>query len=254
MRRLHVTGCHRSGTTLIFELIKNCYQHDAHCEHESSVFNPPEAPLAEIYFTKKPSDITHLKQILSADNNLYVIYIRRDPRDVITSIHPSRPEVYFSSFERWLRYQRAADNLSGHNRFIELEYEQLIQDPSGVQQTIEQQIPWLVRTGGFEDFGQQASVSEAAQISLGGVRQIESERKFRWQDHLPRISFQLQQYPAMPDVLIQYGYEQDNNWLECLQDVEPVVQQYGESIPGPMRKLETQVRYWLKSRRYIRSL
>ncbi|MBD3646464.1 MAG: sulfotransferase [Pseudomonadales bacterium] len=151
MKRLHVVGCHRSGTTLLFELLTTCFDHDGRCEHEQSIFNPLELPVADdgLYLSKKPSDTTHIHRIFHADPDLHLIYMLRDPRAVITSIHPSRGDVYFSSFERWQRYERAAAPLKDHPRFMEVRFEDLVSQPDTVQSRIEARFPFLQRRHGF---------------------------------------------------------------------------------------------------------
>ena len=125
MKRLHIVGCHRSGTTLMFELLTTCIKHQARCSHEQTIFNPIK-PVQGLYVGKKPSDITHIEKIFLADPDLYIVYMLRDPRAVITSIHPSKSERYFTSFERWQRYEVAANRLKQHPRFIQISYEELV--------------------------------------------------------------------------------------------------------------------------------
>lgn len=251
MRRLHITGCRRSGTTLLFEMLATCFAHDDHCEHEQSIYVPIAEKPGQLYFSKKPSDITHIHKIFHQDPELYLIYIRRDPRAVITSIHPTKADIYYASFERWQRYERAVKPLIGHERFHLVSYEQLVKSPDEVQRALAQQFGFLEQKHLFSEFHEFANTSEKAQISLKGLRPISTDSLEAWRQHLPRIQFQLQQYPELVDTLIEYGYEPNDEWLKQLEDVKPRSQTYGENPPSIFKRWETDLRYQLKGRAYL---
>ena len=254
MKHLHVTGCRRSGTTLLFEMLATCFAHDAHCEHEQSVFEPLADLDASLYFSKKPSDITHVKRIFERNPNLFLIYVLRDPRAVITSIHPSRGDVYYASFERWLRYEKAARELLQHERFLLVRYEELVKAPDLVQEKIQTQFPFLEKRHPFSAFHEFAKSSKKAEISLKGLRPISPDSLNNWQNHLPRIRFQLDRYPDLKDVVREYGYETNDDWLNQLEGITPRPQQYGEVRPHLLKKLESDLRYLIKSLAYIRRI
>ena len=253
MRRLHVTGCRRSGTTLMFEMLVACFAHNGRSEHEESVFENP-LPIDEgLYISKKPSDITHIRRILEGDPELYVIYMLRDPRAVVTSIHPSRGDTYFASFERWARYERAALPLKAHPRFIEVHYETLVSSPDQVQAELQSRLPFLERRHVFSEFDRHARTSERAEISLRGLRPVSTDNIATWQEHLPRIKFQIERYPQLVTTLVDYGYEANDLWTRQLDDVSPLPQRYGERRPPVWQRLETDLRYFIKSRRYLKA-
>ena len=48
MRRIHIVGCGpRTGTTLMAELMGTCFDINASCQHEESVFALPDAAVRE---------------------------------------------------------------------------------------------------------------------------------------------------------------------------------------------------------------
>ncbi len=251
MKRLHVTGCRRSGTTLLFEMLATCFEHDDHCEHEQSIYVPVTDKPNQLYFSKKPSDITHIHKVFSADPELFLVYVRRDPRAVITSIHPSKADVYYASFERWVRYERAVQPLLDHPRFMLVSYEALVTHPDEVQSKICDKFSFLNQKHLFSEFHEHAQSSPKAQISLKGLRPISKTSLTSWQEHLPRIRFQLDRYPELKQTIKAYGYEEDDNWLNLLDGVSARSQQYGEKPPNWLKRQETNLRYWLKSRSYL---
>ncbi|MFP6809326.1 MAG: sulfotransferase [Pseudomonadales bacterium] len=250
MKRLHIVGCHRSGTTLLFELVTTCIKHDEHCQHERSIFKD-KTICNGLYISKKPSDITHIQKIFLRDPDLHIIYLLRDPRSVVTSIHPSKSDRYFSSFERWLRYEAAAAPLKSHPRFFQINYEALVSLPDDVQANLCQQFPFLEQSHLFSEFAEYAQTSKEAQISLKGLRPVSKANVENWRQHLPRLSFQLERYPVLAEKLIEYGYEQNKDWLHVLEGISPRSQVYGEKPASLWKQKETNLRYWIMSLSYL---
>ncbi|RLA55352.1 MAG: sulfotransferase family protein, partial [Gammaproteobacteria bacterium] len=131
MKRLHIVGCPRSGTTLLMELVSTCFASGGYCAHEKNIFEPLEVT-GDIYFTKQPNDIKQLRHIFHRDPQLYIIYMGRDPRAVITSKHRESPGQYFCNYRVWRECDSAARRYTGHPRFLQLRYEDLVTDPDAV--------------------------------------------------------------------------------------------------------------------------
>src|SRR5262245_1605368 len=143
-RRVHIVGCHRSGTTLLTQLMWYGFRFDARAEHEASLFDPIPHGIST-YLSKKPPDTVRINRVFARDPDLFVIAMVRDPRDVITSRHPRKPDVYFSSFWRWERYLRAIQAMQGHPRYVVLRYEELLANPDGTQEHIAREFSFLAR-------------------------------------------------------------------------------------------------------------
>lgn len=238
----------------MMELLWYGFQFSGRDEHETSVFEPIPADHT-LYLSKKPPDTLRIQRIFEADPDLHVIAMLRDPRAVITSTHPNRPDVYFSSYWRWQEYLHAVEPLRKHPRFLLVHYEQLVKDPTHVQRDLERRFPFLTRTREFIDFPAGANVPAGlATDSLNGVRNLDVSRITGWQKHLPRINSQLRDNPSMLTDLIDAGYETDDTWSESLKGVDHYSQTYKDEPPGKLRTFETRVRFWLKTRRYLRAL
>ena len=55
--------------------------------------------------------------------------------------------------------------------------------------------------------------------------------------------------------LVALGYEPDHAWQSCLEGVTPQRQDYRkDDAPHVFRDLETRLRFWWKTRRYLKSL
>ena len=251
--RVHVVGCYRSGTTLMMELLWYAYQFSGRCEHEAPLFR--EVPEGETrYLTKKPPDTIRIERAFLADERLWVIAMVRDPRAMATSRHAKFPDVYFSGFGRWLDYQAAIERLADHPRWLIVRYEDLLAEPQAVQAAIEARIPFLERRRDFERYPEGADVPDKASTSLGGARKIDPSRAAAWREHLPRIKDQLDKHPAVAGKLIELGYEPDDSWQACLAGVTPHRQKHKDEAPHLFKALEARLRYWVRTRRYLKSL
>ncbi|WP_133300596.1 sulfotransferase [Seongchinamella sediminis] len=252
MKRLHIVGCPRSGTTLLMELVSTCFASGGYCEHELSIFEPV-ADVADVYFSKQPNDIRQLRHIFHRDEQLYVIYMGRDPRAVITSKHRENPGQYFCNYRVWHECDQAAQRYETHPRFLRLRYEDLVSDADAVQRQIVQRFGFLRQLHPFSEFHLHSQPSAASQRAMNGLREVNRESLDKWRQHLPRVAQQLRDHPGLAADLQRLGYEPDRQWTAVLEGVEPVLYpcRYPERKPR-LKDWERDLRVYLKSRRYLR--
>jgi hypothetical protein len=130
MKRIHIVGCGpRSGTTLLTEMMTACFEIDIFTKHEDPIFKVPPKR-GEIYLTKCPKDILLIGPILKAMVDLTVIYMIRDPRDMVVSKHGEDPNNYWSSIKFWKTYTPYGKKLKNRNRFLTIKYEDLVSRPA----------------------------------------------------------------------------------------------------------------------------
>ncbi len=253
MKRLHIVGCPRSGTTLLMELITTCFDSSGFCDHETSIFNPPDISSGDLYISKQPNDIKQIHHIFPRDQNLHIIYLGRDPRAVITSKHRETPGQYFCNYRVWSECDRAAGRYEGEPRFLRLRYEDMVANPDQLQLAITSQFKFLNQKYRFSEYRQHASPSEQATRAMHGLREVDQRSLDKWREHLPRIAEQLARHPVLTDDLVRLGYEDDQQWLSLLQGVEPQVYpcRYPERRPV-LKEWERSLRVYFKSRRYLR--
>jgi hypothetical protein len=68
------------------------------------------------------------------------------------------------------------------------------------------------------------------------------------------VNGQLRDHPNMPNDLISTGYEADDGWTRMLEGVDYYTQDYKDQRAGFFRRLESNVRFWMKTRRYLKTL
>ena len=236
----------------MMELLWYSYAFSGRGEHETSLLEPVP-PGQTLYLTKKPPDTTRIIPAFLRDGETYLIAMLRDPRAVVTSRHSSRPDVYFASFQRWRTYAAAIERLADHPRCTVIRFESLITAPDAVQADIETRLPFLTRRRAFAEYPEGAAVPPLAEASLNGARPFDAARLDGWRRHLPRIKGQLEAHPDLTQSLIDFGYETDDAWTAELEGIAPYRQTYKETPPSPWRRWEANLRYRLKTRRYLRS-
>jgi len=253
VKRLHIVGCPRSGTTLLMELMCTCFASDGFCSHESSIFATPVTPEADLYFSKQPNDIRQLRHIFFNDPNLYIIYMGRDPRAVISSKHRENPDQYFCNYRVWRECDAAAQRYDGHPRFLRLRYEDLVGAPDQTQSSIARQFPFLQPRYRFTQYHQYAEPSADSERAMNGLREVNLDSLNKWRKHLPRIAEQLQRHPELANDLIRLDYEPDTQWTRELDSSAPITFpcRYPERRPL-LKDAERNIRVWLKSRTYLK--
>lgn len=221
MKRIHIVGCGpRSGTTLMAEMMIACFDIGLHTDHEDSIYRLPSRD-TEVFLTKKPGDVAVVEPALRITPNLYVIYMVRDPRDMIVSRHGKASDVYWSGLVFWKNYTPYGRRLQHHPRFITIRYEDLVTRPAEIQRELMARMPFLVKRADFSDYHLRSTPSARSLDALGGVRAISSAGIGNWRRHLPRIAGQLRIHGSISDDLVEYGYEKDDSWQRELDGVEP---------------------------------
>lgn len=220
-RHIHIVACSpRSGTTLLHEAMVTCFRIDRHYEHEIR-FHQVEAEIGEILVTKRPKDTMYMPAVLDDDPELYVIYVLRDPRDVICSRHGKNREQYYSNIRLWRQMHSYARKMQGHPRFLEIRYEDFVSDPDGTQDLIARKFPWLEKKHRFSEYHEYAEISEKSVTAMHSIRPIAPTSVAVWTKFPGRIKGQQMLHGSLTPELVECGYETSADWERVLDDVEP---------------------------------
>jgi len=217
--RIFITGCARSGTTLLLNLMRT-FDGVSVMDRESCVRDLVANPSAGWVAAKRKAYCTgHLLKDLPDLRQVWIIDILRDPRDVITSTQEgpdprdfqSTWDGFYCDYRRWERDFRVAAALRGrHMRMLHVRYEQLVNACDQVQQDLcavlglEARVPFSSHLSVMP-----ADLPESTRIMLGGVRPVSSDRVGRWR-HDPtsrdRVAEQLRLHPDMEPWLQAAAY------------------------------------------------
>jgi hypothetical protein len=145
-----IGGCGRSGTTLLLSIL-SAHQHIFGIPFETNTFCASSIDLKGIndYFLtqdipdgsrwceKTPRNILFVDGILKYFNNdVRILNIVRDGRDVILSRHPENPDQFWIDPERWIKDVKAGIEVENKNQVMTLKYEDLVLDFGSTVQKI----------------------------------------------------------------------------------------------------------------------
>ena len=219
MKHVHIVGMSpRTGTTLMSELMINCFEFDGWPRHEQSIFLAPTPKVARLC-SKNPSaeDVEIAAMALRKSPARWNLAMVSDPRDVMGSRHKLKPDMYWTSLGRIRPQVEQLMAAMALDRVVVVKYEDLVTYPDAVQKRLMAQIDFLEKRADFSQFSTLAKPSHAASRALGGVRPISTASVWNWKQHLPRIKGQIERYGYMTEMLRVLDYETDLDWTSCLE-------------------------------------
>jgi Sulfotransferase family len=238
MKRIHIVGLNpRTGTTLLAECMRVCFDIDGYEEHEAPLYKMRWGK--SIYLTKNPQDLFYMKWRFFLDPRVTVICMVRDPRDVVVSKHGKDPDNYwmFTNLGRWKERHRLLRCYIPHDRIVVIRYEDLIENPDDVQNYIASKIKYLKKKRPFSQFHHGSDFSRESSLALKGVRPIDKDNVSKWRAHLPRLRQQLVDYGPITEELIDWGYERDDSWLKLIDDYQNLPASGRKKVDPPSANL-----------------
>lgn len=236
--RIHITSSGpRTGTTLLSEAMRTCFQIDCSSEHEAPIAKSDTSfGNCKIILTKEPTLSYGLDRLLDLNKNLKIIVVYRDPRDMICSFHGRAEGIYYCNLDYWFYFVEQYKKLSNKKNILFLKYEEFVTNPNEVQKQINDFIPQLVKKHDFSHYHLHTKPNEDSLYALKSVRPISSSSIGLWKSHLPRMKQQHLAYPNLSESLIVFNYEKDKFWLELLEKVEAVTYETFKENHIPERK------------------
>jgi hypothetical protein len=220
-KRVHIVGSSpRTGTTLMCELLINCFEITASERHEQSIFEKPP-PDTDLFCSKNPGDVSVMPALLRIDPNLWVINMVRDPRDIVVSRHGKAPDKYWCGLRHWKTGLPAVRKARTHPRFVNVRYEDLVRRPQRVQTMLLDRVPFLRKTAEFRDYDRFSRPSAKTREALRELRPIDTRSIGAWRQHKPRVVAQIALHGSVDADLIEFGYEPDDSWHRELEGIVP---------------------------------
>jgi len=206
-------------------------------------------PLRGDRASKSPMDILELAGLPERNiwnKRILVLVTIRDPRDLITSRHPMLPDQYFigydhswwpgnKEFSEWKYDAPGIGEISGaieEAKALEgidlhiVRYEELVMSPDQVQEEIARRLD-LGLEGKFSDFHVNKSrlpYRYEGRFSPRDARLVREDKavdqtragKWKTEDHRARLVEQITSFPEIRELVLRYGYETNNDWMEKL--------------------------------------
>lgn len=225
-----IGGCARSGTTLLAAMLsahprlwvvpRETWTFTSWTRDEAGLERPERLDrlyreillrhiprTAHRWCEKSPPNIAHLPEILRFfGDEVRIIHIVRDARDVCLSVHPTRPGAYWVPPRRWVNHVRAGLAYRQHPRVHTLTYENLVTDNAP---TLAALMAFLDEPLCAEIVDWHTHARKRRDRALGGpLQQLYTAAIGKWKDvqHAERVA-EIVRYPGVRELLDTLGYE-----------------------------------------------
>ncbi len=224
-----IGGCGRSGTTLLLSVLSShpeiyTFEHETH-----SFFPTPYSRsgylgarrTARLYYfldkqipkscnrwcEKTPKNVLFFLKILKHfNNNVKIIHIVRDGRDVVLSRHPRAPDAYWVSPERWVKDVSAGLVLKNHPNVHTVKYEDLVLD---FEPTINDMCSFLeVETHShLFNWHEHATMRRSSRVDTAQTQLLMKDSIGKWKkpEYKERVE-ELLREPRAPEILKELAY------------------------------------------------
>lgn len=220
MQRVHIVGPPRTGTSLMLELMRTCFNFAGCVPQESSVLEPPPQPCSTM-LGKRPGDHVFMAPVLEAAEGHWFLFMLRDPRDVVVSRHRRAPDRYWANLQHWRAADASIRQVVDHPRVLVVRYESLVTEPDRAQEDIARRLPFLSQLCLFSRFHEHSQPSAMSLRAMGPVRPPAPDSIGSWRQHKARLKGQLSIHGSISQELIHWGYERNEDWLNELAAIEP---------------------------------
>jgi hypothetical protein len=205
--RILICGCARSGNTLMFSLIDTGFENIVKVKGGPwGEQVPKEVVEGKVIVGKFPRKASRLHKLMADD--LGIIYMMRDPRDVLVSKHFERPRTYWTSFERWIRTATVALEYKDHPNVLLLKYEDLITKPNKAQKAMAEKFN-LEAARKFEHCYESFDTNDKYNAkTMNGIRPLDKSRIGVWKDGYLNEKFinRLMKNSEMTDLMKRFDY------------------------------------------------
>lgn len=212
--KILITGCPRSGTTLMGQLVAHGFSNVIFLPNERKILEFTElVPEDHWVVAKRARDASILRECV--EQGFWVIWMTRDPRDVVVSIYSGDKNRFRVDFPRWYLSQQRVARIAGYSKLLMVSFEKLLKDPETLQIMIENSIG-LKRIRSFNECWRYFDTFETNPNikALNSVRPMDSSVIGGWKRFQDRITKTVELYPEILDCLIDLGYETDRLWLQ----------------------------------------
>jgi Sulfotransferase family len=220
---LYIQGCARSGNTLIRDLCASSFRgaelvmvskNNSECalKHLVEPLREAQAKKSRKIFVVSRDRETSLVMdvaMLHACPNLRVIWMLRNPLDVLTSTHINKPGEFYVTPERLIQSLELYRQFRNESQVLTMHYEDLVSDPNAVQREIAKAFnlePLRDFTEAHKFFPHFAENIRA----MHSIRPVDSGSLDKWKKnpaHAEYLKKVLTDFPAIIPLARDCGYE-----------------------------------------------
>jgi len=149
-RGIYIQGCARSGNTLIRELCGSAFQgvemvkltkDTAECSlaHLIDLLDQPAKNAAvRVASRNYENSLAMDRELLRANPDVKILWMLRDARDILTSIHANQPDKYYVTPDRLVKSLQLYLQFKDEPQVLAVRYEELVGNPDAMQVKISQ--------------------------------------------------------------------------------------------------------------------
>jgi hypothetical protein len=217
---LHVVICGypRSGTSLLYNMLATAlpgFRRDAFEVHAGErIWRRGD------WITKRPADVFFARVIARSnvhEKRLVFLIPLRDPRDVLTSVHPNVPGDYFIGYEKGWRVGLGEGGPSLDAPGIAAIHAQI----EALRVTLARPLSAFHRHPEEHPYRYDAAHSAPGADTTRAREQLAASAsrcgKWREPEHRARIRSEFRSHPELFALLRAYGYERDDAWFRAYE-------------------------------------
>src|ERR1035438_6914130 len=218
---IYIQGCARSGNTLIRELCVSAFQgaelvklaeHRAECSlaHLVGLLRPPAAgPRVFVASRNYENSLAMDRKFLRANPDVKILWMLRDPRDILTSTHPDQPGKFYVTPERLIQSLQLYGQFKEEAQVFTVRYEELVTNADAVQNRIAQSFN-LAASRKFAEAHKFFPRFHENVRAMHSIRPIDANTVQKWRNQ-PQLQEYLRQifarHPAIISLARECGYE-----------------------------------------------
>lgn len=212
MKHILICGCSRSGNTLMSYLcaigFNRVFRHPG---EENPLAIDADSKKYDWVVSKRPKLVKKLAQLIEKNKTLHIIYMLRDPRDVIVSKHPKfdKKGVYYTSPKRWIASVEVLTGVPKINRLTIVRYEDLLKDPLKCQNLLSNRFGLVEAIPFTECHTKFKLIDKDGVESMHGARPFDQSRIGAWKSNPKDVRYvesALKKYPIIAELMNKYDY------------------------------------------------
>jgi len=167
-------------------------------------------PIVDTHLGKLPGVALDVPSLLTHTPDLYVLFMIRDPRAVLTSIHPKDRRQFWAQPARCLAVGQSYLSWEAHERRIDVRFEDLVTQPDEVQTYISERLA-LPMGRSFSTAYHYFRDTPDNILALGGPRPLDPSRVRPWEHSSTACHYLLSlfaQEPALAQLTHDLGYRE----------------------------------------------
>lgn len=211
------------------------------CSIQSAIYQEIcRAEDTSLWSTKYPGLWDCLEDAFEYYDDLRVVYLVRDPRDVVLSFKTSNIDLYhpYFSAQRWQEEQeRGIELLENHEESVHvIRYENLLQEPEGAVEAVCSflDLPFEEAMLYYYETEDAQAASDSSELFENVGVPIKSDNYDKYRDRLPDEEVTLTEYFTREE-LEQFGYELERS-EDILNSFEPEPADHYRRIDKSLRR------------------